>query len=185
MFTSKKAAEKKMEPEETAGETAEAPEVATEEVDTLQSVDSMDQALEHTTQKMTPEQLTGGGVLDAREKPTLEMAEKVLSGAAVVEVPQLTYPWQAFKPSIFFACFNVALQLVLLGGGGSFLFGFSLAGLNTATKAIYGSFLQCGRDGDVWARFDGIPLGELETTFVLIPFVNFFLFQFVHVFLIV
>lgn len=83
-----------------------------------------------------------------------------------------THNWKKFKPSIFFKCFNVALQLVLLGGCGSFLFGFCLSGLNTATDMINSSFLQCGGDGAIWGRFNGVSEGELAL--LLIPSVYFF-----------
>lgn len=73
---------------------------------------------------------------------------------------QATYPWHQFKPSCFCGCFNFVLQLVLVGSLGSFLFGFNIALLNTATKTINSSFLQCGGfNSPAYERFQNTPYG--------------------------
>lgn len=70
-----------------------------------------------------------------------------------------SYDWKKFKPFFPFKGCNVALQLVLLASLGSFMFGFNIALLNTATKNINSSFLQCGTGDEFTSRFQGIPAG--------------------------
>lgn len=72
-----------------------------------------------------------------------------------------SYDWETFKSRSKCKCMSFVLQLVLVGSLGSFLFGFNLALLNTATKAINSSFLQCGPDGiGAWAKFQGKDYGN-------------------------
>lgn len=54
------------------------------------------------------------------------------------------YPWHKFRPSCLCGCFNFVLQLVFVACCGSFLFGFNIALLNTAIKAVDSDMKMCG-----------------------------------------
>lgn len=98
------------------------------------------------------------------EASTPDMKTALVRGGSApgdTNVEEKTYPWSQFRQSCLCGCFNFVLQLVFLGSMGSFLFGFNMSLLNTATKTINSSFLQCGRDGDSWAKYNAMPEGEL------------------------
>lgn len=96
---------------------------------------------------------------------------------------EATHDWSKFKPSCLFSCCNFVLQLVLVGSLGSFLFGFNMALLNTATKSINSSFLQCS-EPDFYLRFTYRPSG-MSNHFAMRPYTSSkkefqLLYSFVH-----